>query len=209
MDRDVYALVGKLIHLGGLLGVFNGQANNAPVSVQVKVDVFVEFARFHRRTGGEFYQCRISVGKVFNMHRSLLQITLEEGVVHSLAIFKQDDAQRAVVHFRDEHPAPYSPLGLSLFSPGLLDGPHNPLILDDGSIWARSRIQEKMGCFHDRACSFCRNERVSSENLYNQASQEISPAQKPRSRASNHTGYGKSLQANNLIIFSHKLTASV
>ena len=71
MDRGRNALIGELVHPGGLLGVLDGQADDAPVGVQVKVDVFVEFARFDRRAGGEFDQRRIGVGKVFDAHSSL------------------------------------------------------------------------------------------------------------------------------------------
>ena len=73
--------------------------------------------------------------------------------MHGLPIFKKDDAQGTVVHFGDERPTSYTPTGLPLFSQRMLDGTHNPIILDDGPIWATARIKEAMGCFHKRICS--------------------------------------------------------
>jgi len=59
---------------------------------------------------GEFLQRGVCIGKVFDVHGLLLEITVEKGVVNGLAIFKQDDAQGTVIHFRDARPAPDPPI---------------------------------------------------------------------------------------------------
>jgi len=142
-------LVGKLLHPDGLLRVLDSQANNPPSGVQVEVDVFVKFASFDWQGGAEFDQCRIGVSKVHDAHNSLLEITVEEGIVHGLAIFKQDDPQGTVVHFGDARPAPYPSISLSFFVQRMLDGTRNPLVSDDGPVWALARVQKVLGSLHD------------------------------------------------------------
>lgn len=63
---DRYALVGEFVYSGGLPGVLDGQADDAPIGVQVEVDVFVELAGLDRRMVGEFDQGGIRIGKVFD-----------------------------------------------------------------------------------------------------------------------------------------------
>jgi len=118
-------LVGEFVHSDGLLGVFDGQADDAPVGVQVEVDVFVEFAGLDRRLVGEFNQGGVGVGKVFDAHNVLLglvsKVSVEEGIVDGFTVCEQDDAQGAVVHFGDACPTSYPPVGLPFFAQGVLD----------------------------------------------------------------------------------------
>ena len=65
--------------------------------------------------------------------------------MHSLTVFEQDDTQSTVLHFGNTRPAPYPPIGLTFFSQGMLDGAHDPLLLDDGTIWAATRVEEVAG----------------------------------------------------------------
>jgi hypothetical protein len=111
-------LIDEFVHSDGLPSMFDGQADDAPLSVQVKVDVFVELAGLDWRLVGEFDQGGISIGKVFDSHSLLLgllsKVSVEEGIVDGFTVCKQDDAQGAVVHLGNARPASYPPV------PGLI-----------------------------------------------------------------------------------------
>jgi len=65
--------------------------------------------------------------------------------VYGLAIFKQNDPQGTVVHFRDARPAPDPSISLAFFAQRVLDDMHNPLVSDDGPIRALARVQKSTG----------------------------------------------------------------
>jgi hypothetical protein len=145
-------LIGEFVHSGGLAGVLDGQADDAPVGVQVEVDVFVEFAGLDRRPVGEFDQGGVGVGKVSDSHSLLLglvsKVSVEEGVVDGFTVCEQDDAQDAVVHFGDARPASYPPVGLPFFAQGVLDDALDPFVLNDGTVRSPAGVEKVLGVFH-------------------------------------------------------------
>jgi len=145
-------LISEFVHSDGLAGVFDGQADDAPVGVQVEVDVFVELAGLDRRPVGEFDQGGVGVGKVFDSHGLLLgllsKVSVEEGIVDGFTVCEQDDAQGAVVHFGDARPASYPPVGLPFFAQGVLDDALDPFIPDDGAVRSPAGVEKVPGEFH-------------------------------------------------------------
>jgi hypothetical protein len=150
IGRDV--LIGEFVHSGGLAGVLDGQADDTPVGVQVKIDVFVELAGLDRRLVGEFDQGGVGVGKVFDSHGLLLssvsKVSVKEGVVDGFTVCEQDDAQGAVVHFGDARPASYPPVGLPFFAQGVLDDALDPFVPGDGTVRSPAGVEKVPGEFH-------------------------------------------------------------
>jgi hypothetical protein len=103
--------------------MFNRNADHVTVAVQIQVDVFAEFARFDRRVGGKFDQGGIGIFKVFDPHGLLLKVSVKEGVMNSLAIFKQNDPQNTVFHFCDPRPTANPAVGLNLLAQRVLNDP--------------------------------------------------------------------------------------
>jgi hypothetical protein len=148
--RDV--LIGEFVHSDSLPGVFDGQADDAPVGVQVEVNVFVKLAGLDRRPVGEFDQGGVGISKVFDSHGLLLslvsKVSVKEGVVDGFTVCEQDDAQGAVVHFGDARPASYPPVGLPFFTLGVLDDVLDPFVPDDGAVRSPAGVEKVLGVFH-------------------------------------------------------------
>jgi hypothetical protein len=128
--------------------MFNRHADHVAVLVQIQVDVFAQFARFDRRIAGKFNQRGVGIFKVFDSHGLLHKVSVKESVVDGLAVFEQDDAQNAILHFCDPRPTANPAVGLNFLAQGVLNDALNPFIPNDSAVGALAGVLKVLRGLH-------------------------------------------------------------